>query len=315
MSKVYITDYINNPDIEEKILGSEVIADSITDSIEVLLVWHQKIDEEYLSQFPKLRGVVRYGVGYDNIDLGAIRSRGIVFCNTPDYGTDEVSDSALGMILTLTRGIHSYNLTSKKLDLTWQENTINNLKQSSELEIGVIGAGRIGTSLIRKARAVGFKVSFFDPYKPSGYEKAIACNRYHEMQEMLGNADIISIHTPLTNETRGLVDKDFLEKLKDGAYLINTARGEIIQDLDKLHNALQTQKLSGLGLDVLPKEPPESCELITKWRTCDEFIDHRIIINPHTSYYSKESYLEMRVKASQNVKRIIDNKKPMNLIS
>ena len=104
---VYITDYVSNPDIEEIVLPGLIT--QCKETAEVLLVWHQKIDSNYLDQFPKLKGIVRYGVGFDAIDLDAVNSRGVVFCNTPDYGTDEVSDTAIGMIMSITRGIVRYD--------------------------------------------------------------------------------------------------------------------------------------------------------------------------------------------------------------
>ena len=132
---MYITDYVDNPDIEREVLGDIVSQDKNT--AEVLLVWHQRIDKEYLDLFPSLKGVVRYGVGYDAIDLKAIKDRGIVFCNTPDYGTDEVSDTAVGMILNITRGISRYDhLCRFYTDNSWQENTITSLKRNNQITIG-----------------------------------------------------------------------------------------------------------------------------------------------------------------------------------
>lgn len=313
MSKVFITDYIEDFSIETGILGRDVSA-KVDKDIEVLLVWHQQINEDYLSNFPNLKGVVRYGVGYDNIDLGAIKKRQLIFCNTPDYGTDEVSDTALGMILSLTRGINSYNIHSRNFFDNWQENTIPGLRRSSELTIGIIGAGRIGTSLMRKANSIGFNISFFDPYKPSGYEKAISVSRYYSLEELVANSDIISIHTPLTDETFGMVNADFINLMKEGAFIVNTARGEIIESLDLIYYAILNRKISGVGLDVLPSEPPKSSLLIDSWRESNTEISSRVIINPHTSYFSEESYREMRVKAAENSKRIIEGIRPFNII-
>ena len=149
MAKVLITDYINDHNVESEILGDDVTL-KVSEEVEVLLVWHEKITEEFLNQFPNIKGVVRYGVGFDAIDLDAIKRKGIFFCNTPDYGTDEVSDTAIGMLLNLTRGIHVYDFQCKDYnDDSWQENIIPSLRRSSDMVLGVIGAGRIGGSLIR----------------------------------------------------------------------------------------------------------------------------------------------------------------------
>lgn len=314
MNKVFITDYVSDPYIEHKILGKE-LSNKPSKDIEVLLVWHQTIDKQYLDQFPKLKGVIRYGVGFDNIDIQEIESRGILFCNTPDYGTDEVSDTALAMMLGFLRGIFAYDIFSKNYFDSWQENTIPDLRRLSELTLGVLGAGRIGTALMRKTKALGMNIVFYDPYKDSGYEKAIGVNRFYNREEFLSNCDIVSIHTPLTNETKFMVDENFVSSMKKGSILINTSRGEVIQDLDVLYKALKEGQLSAVGLDVLPSEPPKKCSLINAWRCGDKNLAHKVIINPHTSYYSQDSYIEMRTLAAKNAWRILKNIKPINIIT
>jgi len=313
MAQIYITDYIDNPDLEQEVLGSRVSIENNTDT-EVLLVWHEHINKQYLDQFPKIKGVVRYGVGFDNIDLEEIKSRGLVFCNTPDYGTDEVSDTALAMMLSLLRGVFAYDVFSRNYTDTWQENTIDNLRRVSGLTLGVVGAGRIGTALMRKAKALGMNIMFYDPYKDSGYEKAIGVNRCYDLSEFLVQCDVISMHTPLTSETRSMVDENFIDNMKQDSILINSSRGEVVKDLDVIYKALKSEKLSAVALDVLPDEPPIDCKLIRAWRGHDKELAHRIIINPHTSYYTQESYIEMRIKASENAKRIIDGVEPLNII-
>jgi D-3-phosphoglycerate dehydrogenase len=314
MSKVFITDYINSPNLEEDILGSNVSIESNIDT-EVLLVWHEHIDGQYLDRFPKIKGVVRYGVGFDNIDLEEIRSRGLVFCNTPDYGTDEVSDTVLAMMLSLLRGVFAYDTLSREYFDTWQENTIIKLRRVSELTLGVVGAGRIGTALMRKAKALGMNIIFYDPYKDSGYEKAIGVSRSYDLPDFLAQCDVVSMHTPLTLETRSMVDESFIDSMKQGSILINSSRGEIVKNLDVVYKALKSEKLSSIALDVLPDEPPIDCELIRAWRNHNKELSHRIIINPHTSYYTQESYIEMRVKAAENAKRILDGVRPLNIIA
>jgi len=314
MNSVYITDYIEERSLEEGILGSH-LSSELNESIKVLLVWHQNISSEYLDKFPNLVGVVRYGVGFDAIDLDEIKKRGLVFCNTPDYGTDEVSDTALTMLLNIMRGVTKYNSSSRNYIDNWQENTIKCLRRASALTLGVIGAGRIGTALILKAKALKMNIMFYDPYKDSGYEKAIGVERAHSLDDLLAQSDIISIHTPLSNETRGMVNKEFINKMKKGASLINTARGEIIDDVDVLYHALVEEKISNVALDVLPDEPPVQCKFIQAWRDRESIVSGKIIINPHTAYYSMEAYDEMRIKAAQNVKIILDGGEPLNIIA
>ena len=315
MNKVYITDYITNPNIEKKILGKN-LSPKIHNNVSILLVWHQRVDKKYLNQFPKLRAVIRYGVGYDNIDLKELKKRKIIFCNTPDYGVDEVSDTTIAMILNAVRGINEYNFFAKKLVNSWQENIIKSIKRTSNLNLGVIGAGRIGSLVLLKANALNFNTFFYDPYKESGYEKTLKSRRFDHLDDLLKKCHIISIHTPLTSETLGLVNKNFLKKIKNNCIFVNTARGEIVEKIDYLYEALVSKKLSFIALDVLPDEsiPIKSSKLMNAWKYNSKF-SNKIIINPHTSYYSKESFLEMRKKTANNALRVLNNLKPKNIIS
>jgi len=314
MTKVFITDYISDPDTEKEILGPD-LSEHISGDVKVLLVWHENINGEYLDQFPRLQGVVRYGVGFDAIDLDEIKKRGLVFCNTPDYGTDEVSDTALTMLLNMLRGVTVYDDLSRGYIDNWQENVIAELRRTSEMTLGIIGAGRIGTALILKAKALKINIIFFDPFKDSGYEKSLGVNRAYKLQELLEISDFISIHTPLTEQTRGMVNQSFVDNMKDGASLINTARGEIVEDLDILYKALISNKISNVALDVLPDEPPKACRFIDAWRNREPSLFRKIIINPHTSYYTLDAYNEMRIKASVNARRILDGEEPLNIIA
>lgn len=317
MSEVLITDYVSNPEIEKSILGDSLISQSLYDceEVKVLLVWHHQVTDGYLQKFPNLKGVVRYGVGFDNIDLGAIKKRNLFFCNTPDYGIDEVSDTAIAMAMSLVRGIHYYNFKSQViLDGSWQENTYKAIKRTSSLTFGCVGAGRIGTSVLLKASALGFQTTFYDPYVSSGYEKAIKTCRSENLQEFLAISDVVSLHLPLSEESRGLVNKEFLSLMKPGSILVNTARGELIHDLDDIFDEILNGQLNGVALDVLPTEPPKSGKLIDAWRSNLDLAS-KILINPHTAYYSQESFVEMRKKAAANAKLIIDGFTPRNIIA
>ena len=183
-NSVYITDYVRRADVETSLLG-EALSSEPHDKIEVLMVWHHQIDSDYLRQFPNLKGVVRYGVGYDNIDLVATRERGVFACNTPDYGVDEVSDTAIAMIMAISRGIVRYDSLCRNYRANWQENTLNATRRGTEMTIGVIGAGRIGGSVLYKSKALGFQTVLYDPLKPSGHEKTFGAARTETMDELL----------------------------------------------------------------------------------------------------------------------------------
>ena len=310
-----ITDYIEDPDIERSILGEPVL-EKCKYQARVLLVWHERIDESYLAKFDKLQGVVRYGVGYDNIDLEVLSKRAIVFCNTPDYGVDEVSDTAVGMILNISRGISVYDRQSRSLTgQRWQEQRISSLNRNSDQIIGIIGAGRIGGSVCRKLKAIGFQVVFYDPYVCSGHEKMLGVSRVGSLPELLSISDQVSIHTPLTRETRGMIDDDFVSLMKKGSGLVNTARGEIIASLDVIEQGLKSGQFGNVALDVLPEEPPQfTHSLIRSWQDDESWLGGRFIINPHSAFFSQRAFREMRENAALNVKRILDGQEPLNII-
>lgn len=315
MARVYITDYIENQDIESAVLGDELGDGSVSELVEVVLVWHEKIDGEFLDRHPNLKAIIRYGVGFDQIDINLARARGITVCNTPDYGTEEVSDTAVAMILNCTRGISQYNYASKSYYETWQENTNTRLTRSSETTVGIIGAGRIGSSVLNRLQPFGFKRCFHDPYVPPGYEKVLLAKRYEALDDLLRTSDVVSVNCPLTSETQGLVDEQFVKKLKPGASFVNTARGGIISDVDVFYQPLKDGSLSNVCLDVLPTEPPKSSRLIEAWRNGESFLQGRLLINPHTAYFSTHSYQEMRTKAAENALRVLEGKTPISIVS
>jgi D-3-phosphoglycerate dehydrogenase len=267
-----------------------------------------------MDRLPKLRAVVRYGVGFDTVDIVEAEKRGILVCNTPDYGVDEVSDTAIAMIMNLTRRIGQYDYECRHYDSGWQENTIDGIKRTNELKLGVVGAGRIGGSVLLKGKALGFQTGFYDPYRPQGYNKLFNATCYESLEELLSECDVISVHVPLSDETQGFVNESFVSHMKPGACLVNTARGGLISELDIFYSPLKDKKLSGVALDVIPNEPPKDERLITAWRARESWIEGRFIINPHSAYYSNRAYEEMRQKAASNAKRIIDGKQAYNII-
>jgi len=314
MGKAYITDHIKDPYIEREILG-ENLSLIINDEIEVLLVWLKDIDSNYMDRFPNLKGIVRYGVGFDNVDIEYAKNKDIYVCNVPDYGTDEVSDSAIAMIMNITRGISAYDCRCRNDLLRWPGNTLNSIKRTSDIKLGVIGAGRIGGSVILKANSLRFNTFFYDPYVPRGYEKTLNSERIENIEELLKISDIISLHCPLNNETKGMINKGFIELMKKGSSIVNTARGKIIENIDILYEPLKKNHLNCVALDVLPEEPPLSSKLINAWTNREEWLDGRLIINPHTAFFSKKSYFELRSNAANIAKMILEGKKPYNVVN
>lgn len=325
MKKIVITDYVSNPTIEKKIFGKdfnivclneeneELFSEEIIDA-DGILVWHARITDYTFKKLKKCKIIIKYGTGYDNINIEHCKKFKIPFCNTPDYGVEEVADTATALILNSIRQIKYYDNLSKEITLGWQRGSEFKLKRTNKHKLGIIGCGRIGTAVSQRMKAFGLKIAFFDPYKPSGFEKSIGVKRFDSLEELIGFSSIITLHTPLDKNTKGLINQKLIRKFNKNTILINTSRGPIVDSLDSLMFGLENNYISFLGLDVLPEEPPSKNEkLIRTWKN-DLKISNRIIISPHSAYYSLDSWPEMREKASENLKNFLLYNKIKNRI-
>ncbi len=266
---------------------------------EAIMLWHiVGLGDEGLRRLPRCKLVVRMGVGLDNLDVEAATRRGVQVANVPDYGTEDVADSALGMALVLARGIHQANELSRRDNGPWSYAAVKPLHRLRGRTLGLLGMSRIGTAVALRAKAFGMDVVFFDPYLPGGVEKSIGVRRVESLDQLLSQSSLLSLHCLLTPETRHVIDEDALSKLPAGAILINTARGGLV-DSGALLAALASGHLDGAGLDVLEQEPPDPKDpLICAWRDPEHPASSRLIINPHVAFYCEESIQELRTKAA-----------------
>lgn len=261
---------------------------------DVLLVFHDiRLGERALAALPKCRGIVRCGVGFDNVDLRAAGSRGIVVCNVPDYGTEEVADHALLMLLALARRLLPTEASVRAGQ--WDVTAVFGAPRLRGRTLGLIGCGRIGTATALRARAFGMRVLFYDPYQPDGLDKALGIERCRRLDELLAQSEFLSLHCPLTAETRHILNADTLARLPAGAYVVNTARGPCI-DLDALADALDSGHVAFAGLDVVEREPLD-----------DERLRRhpRVLLTPHIAFYSVEGFAEMRTKGAEEALRLL----------
>ena len=203
-------------------------------------------------------------------------------CNVPDYGTEEVADHALALILALYRQLFPLDAEAKRLG--WRIGCQSRMRRLRTQVLGIVGLGRIGTATALRAKAFGFRVVFFDPYVPRGIHKAVGVERVDSLEELLRVADVVSIHCPLTAETRGFIGDRELALMKPTAFLVNTARGDIVQKAP-LFRALREGGLAGAGLDVVEDEP---------LRTPEEASTPHLIVTCHAAFCSPEGMVEMR---------------------
>lgn len=311
---VVITDHVKDWSIAREVLG-DALGDRLNAETRVAVVWRHRVDGAFLSVHPRIRGVVRYGVGFDNIDVEAASRHGVVACNNPAYGVDEVADTAVAMAFALVRGILKYDEIARKLPANWQQNVQATIRRTNRTMVGIVGAGRIGGAALLKFKALGFQTQFFDPYVPSGHEKMLGSRRAETLASLLEECDVVSLHTPLNAETAGFVDRSFVEAMKPGAILVNTSRGGVVRELDVIADALEGGRLGAVGFDVMPEEPPQLNRLIKAWQCRLPWIVGRCIINPHTAYYSVESQVEMHRLAAETAKYILLGKWPPNALN
>jgi D-3-phosphoglycerate dehydrogenase len=299
--RVLVTDAeYEHLDIEAEVLGgagielvtarcstaAEVIA--AAPDVDAVLVQYAPITAEVLDALPRLRLVSRYGVGVDVVDEEAARSRGVWVCNVPDYGTAEVALHTVGMLLAILRNLAGHDRHVR--GGSWNYRLGGRLPRSGGLTLGVVGLGRIGRMTWERAApwfgsSVGYDPFLPDAAWPAGIERV-------DLAELFARSNAVTLHLPLTGETRGLVGADLLGRMPTGSYLVNTARGGLVE-LDAVLSALDDGRLAGVALDVLPEEPPAPDHPV---------LSHpRALVTPHVAWYSEESEVELRRKAAQNV--------------
>jgi D-3-phosphoglycerate dehydrogenase/C-terminal binding protein len=273
---------------------------------DAVILYHElALTAATIQRLERCRVIVRGGVGFDNVDRPFARQRGIPVANVPDYGTEEVADSALALLLTLARGVHLANSVLRGGQGDWTYEHAAPLQRLRGGVLGIVGLGRIGTALARRGQSLGMDVVFFDPYKPDGYDKSLGLRRAETLDELLAQSLAVSLHCPLSDETFHLIDARAIAKLPRGAYLVNTARGGVV-DCGALPDALATGQLAGAGIDVLEQEPPRPDDpLLRAWRDPQHPAHHRLILNPHLAWYCQQGQRELRRKTAETCRRAL----------
>ncbi len=236
-------------------------------------------------------------------------------CNVPDYGTTEVADHAMALVLALRRGLLLHHELQRREGAAWRVIEDPLIRRSGVQTFGILGLGRIGTAVALRAKAFGFRVVFFDPYRPNGTELALGVERARKLDDLLRAADVLSLHAPLTPETRGMIGARELALLPEGAVLVNTARGAIV-DVDALAQALRSGQLAGAGLDTLAVEPPTDPEpgLLAAYRAREKWLEGRVIITPHSAFHSPQAWADIRRKSAETMAAALAGR-PENVIA
>jgi D-3-phosphoglycerate dehydrogenase/C-terminal binding protein len=326
--KVVVTDFITgNLEPERQVLEGLAAVAGVTakseeelighiEDADALMIYHTlALTRRAIERLSRCRLIVRCGVGYDNVDHAFARQRGIPVANVPDYGTEEVADSAIGHALALMRGIAFFNSRLRAAQGAWSYMQGVPVHRLRGRVFGIVGLGRIGTAVAVRARALGMDVAFYDPYKADGYDKALAVRRVEGLNNLLGQVHVLSLHCPLTAETTRLIDGAALARMPRGAFLVNTARGAVV-DTAAIPEAIVSGQLAGAAIDVLAQEPPAADDpLIAAWRNPDHPAHHRVLINPHAAFYSEEGLMDMRLKGAQACRRVLEGLPLRNVVN
>lgn len=326
--RVYVTDFLTDDlKIEKEILGelAEVLAlgaqreeqlHNYVEDAACLMVYHfLRVSAATLSRLKQCKLIVRCGVGVDNVDYVAARKLGIPVSNVPDYGTEDVADTAVGMMLALARGTHLLNSRLRAGRGEWTYTQAIPVYRLRDRTFGIVGLGRIGTAAAHRAKALGMNVVFYDPYVPDGWDRAQGVRRAESLPDLLAQSHVLSLHCPATAETRGLIAAAQIAALPRGSFLINTARGDILET-NAIPPAIHSGHLAGAGIDVLRCEPPPADDpLITAWRNPKDPCYDRVILGPHAAFYSEEGLKDIRLKASQACRRALLGQPLRNVVN
>jgi phosphoglycerate dehydrogenase-like enzyme len=329
--RVLITDFLAESDFEREVLpGVEVDAllslighpPTPADLVRVLeerpaavlITWYEMFfDSTTLAALSHagVVGIVRAGVGFDNIDLMGARAAGITVCNVPDYGTDEVADHAMALLLWCLRCIRAAPPAAVPPTSWWDATRFASIQRLQECTLGLLGFGRIGQATARRAQSFGLNVRWYDPYVPRGQDKVTRTTRVENLPALLQDCNALSIHCSLNHETRHMIDAAALALLPAHAVVVNTARGPVI-DEQALYEALRTGRLAAAALDVLQHEPPVESVLFDAYLRGEL---RNVLLTPHTAWYSQQSARELRRKAVEEAGRLLRGDLPYNVVS
>ena len=301
--------------IEQRILaplGADVIVDPCqgdrarikiaTAEADAVLVRDSPIDAEAIASMRRCRIIARYGIGVDNVDLAAAQERGIFVANVPDYGTEEVSDHALALLMSVARRTVTRDRAVR--GGAWNVSPGEKIYRFAGRVLGLVGYGRIARTFERKMRGLGVaRVLVYDPLLEGGAFPGV---ENVELNSLCQRSDFISLHAPLTSDTSGIINSARIALMKPTAVLVNTARGGLI-DETALVEALRSKRIFGAGIDVLQHEPPG--------RDHPLFALDNVVLSDHTAWYSEESVAELQTKAAEEVARAFQGEPPKNWVN
>lgn len=289
-------------------VAEDYLASEVKDA-DVLMVVYAKITKKILDSAMKLKGIVRYGIGVDNIDVDVATKKKIPVANVPDYCIGTVADHAFALLLALSRKLLFADKIVRRGEYTAASWTSPpDIIKGFDLEqkvLGIIGFGKIGRALALRAKGFNMKVIAYDPYVDAETAKKFGVELV-ELEDLLKNSDFVSVHVPLLPETKHMINEKRLKLMKKTAYLINVSRGPVI-DENALYKALKNGWIAGAGLDVYEKEPPNPNNPL--------FELQNVVLTPHIAWYTEEAVRRLEMEAVNEAIRILQGQLPKNLVN
>jgi D-3-phosphoglycerate dehydrogenase len=282
--------------------GTEAELLSLVIDADAILTCFAQVSPAVVRAGRRLKVIGRYGIGVDNIAVDVATELGIPVANVPAYCVDEVAEHVIALLFALVRGVHQYDRSIRAGE--WSLSVGLPIRRVRGQTLGILGLGRIGHEVARRAEALGLRVLVNHPrnqtrVRADGFEAV-------SLDELAARSDVISIHVPLNEDTRGMIDASFIAAMKPTAYLINTARGAIV-DQDALAEALRAGKIQGAGLDVFEPERLSPGHPLLQ--------SDRVLATPHTAFYSEESVRDLARLASENVAAILEGRAPETVVN
>ena len=289
-----------NPELTLETCKTEEDVIAVASDADGIINQYAPFTRKVIKSLNRCKIIARYGVGVDNIDVEAATENNIIVANVPDYCLDEVSTHAIALMLDCARGITS--LDRKVRDKKWDFTLAKPLFRTKGKILGLFGLGRIARMVAQKASGFGLRIIAYDPY----VSKVDIGVKLVELSQLLTDSDFLSIHVPLTDKTRHSFSENELRTMKKTSYLVNTSRGPIV-DEKALYVALKEKWIAGAALDVMEKEPPDWEDPLLK-------LDN-IIMTPHISFYSEESYVELKTKVAESVRAVLKGELPRAMVN
>jgi D-3-phosphoglycerate dehydrogenase len=281
----------------------EKFKETISDADALVLI-DRPLRKDHIRVMEKCRIILALEVGYDFIDVEEATGAGIIVSNVPAYCTDQVAVHTVTLLLTVNRRIKI--LAAETSGGGWDYNVCKPLYELKDRVLGIIGLGRIGRAVVPKARGFEMDIVAYDPYVSDDIFDLMGVKRCYELDELLGYADFVTLHVPLTGETHHMIDEKKFANMKNEAIIINTCRGKVINE-KALYNALKNNIISGAGVDVLEAEPPERDNPLLR---CEN-----IVVTPHVAWYSEDSVERLKNQGMDEVVRVLNGKRSRYVVN